>query len=46
VSPQGSVLGPLLSITQPPPPKKNLGALIFGPVPGVIWGADSENGIG
>jgi len=26
--------------------KKILGALVFWPVPGVIWGADSENFIG
>jgi hypothetical protein len=33
------------SITQPN--KKNvLGALVFRPVPGVIWAADSENYIG
>jgi hypothetical protein len=24
----------------------SLGALVFRPVPGVIWGADSENDIG
>jgi hypothetical protein len=26
--------------------KKNLGFLVFRPVPGVIWGADSEKCIG
>jgi len=32
--------------TQPNKKKIFLGALVFRPVPGVIWGADSENDIG